>query len=556
MNCHRHPHKRVVAVCRECGKGFCIECVRETDQTTLCPDCHRLRIDEFSREFASPERAEDAATRAAEAAEGSGHFEGTLEATITPSSRPEMPEGYAKASHVEPEKKEVFPARGTGAGRLWKAIRKGKRPGRARKTSRKESGEEILPLARTAGQIEQEAGEETNILSLGPDEDFSELSKAVEKRGFRLARRGRSEGKGLPKEEILLESEERTSRGAAVVREERAEAPAPEVEEGGDAARPPDGRGMTASAKPGRGSGETRVPGLAYPDRAVRGEEAVLDAVVSRLLRPEGDRREGRPTGGARETSTPAGDGVEEVLSALLKPEEGSPARAREGQRGKAAAPRERFAHARTYSATTEEAAPAVSREERHVAEERRKRRDERERRWSFLAQPRASEHTEIASSWWKAALFISLMLVLGAVLWAVPNTYLVPKDTEYGIHAVAIGILLGLLFWWKAGRKHGTKLAVQAALVTFFALFLGEFLHWFLIITKNAALRTVFFDLISFRFIWEHGAEVMRHTMEAMFPSAFLWIMLMPTLLAFIIGFGMPPIPEIFLQFGRAVRE
>jgi hypothetical protein len=31
---------------------------------------------------------------------------------------------------------------------------------------------------------------------------------------------------------------------------------------------------------------------------------------------------------------------------------------------------------------------------------------------------------------------------------------------------------------------------------------------------------------------------------------------MVMPTLLAFIVGFGMPPIPEIFFQFGRAVRE
>ncbi|WP_287152686.1 hypothetical protein [Candidatus Solincola tengchongensis] len=244
------------------------------------------------------------------------------------------------------------------------------------------------------------------------------------------------------------------------------------------------------------------------------------------------------------------------MLSALLRPEAEVPGRAGAGRGGAATVPRDKLADARALSSTAEEVAPGISREVRRSAEERRKVRGERERRWSFLAQPRASEHTELASSWWKATLFILLMLVLGVVLWAVPNAYLVPKDTEYGIHAVALGILLGLLFWWKAGRKHGTKLAVQAALVTFFALFLGEFLHWFLIITKNAALRTVFFDLISFRFIWEHGAEVMRHTMEAMFPGAFIWIMIMPTLLAFIIGFGMPPIPEIFLQFGRAVRE
>jgi hypothetical protein len=39
------------------------------------------------------------------------------------------------------------------------------------------------------------------------------------------------------------------------------------------------------------------------------------------------------------------------------------------------------------------------------------------------------------------------------------------------------------------------------------------------------------------------------------MFPIAFLWILLMPTVTAFIIGFGMPPIPEVFLQFWRALR-
>ena len=146
-------------------------------------------------------------------------------------------------------------------------------------------------------------------------------------------------------------------------------------------------------------------------------------------------------------------------------------------------------------------------------------------------------------------------MLLLGAVLWAVPNAYLIPKDQEYGIHAVAIGFIIGIAFWWKAGKKHSTKLAVQASLTTLFALFIGEFLHWFLIITKYSALRTIFFDLISFKFLWENGADIMRYTMEAMFPIAFLWLLFLPTLTAFIVGFGMPPIPEIFVQIWRAFK-
>jgi len=134
-------------------------------------------------------------------------------------------------------------------------------------------------------------------------------------------------------------------------------------------------------------------------------------------------------------------------------------------------------------------------------------------------------------------------------------NAYLIPRDTEYGAVAIVIGVLVGLAFWWKAGRKHGTKLAVQASLVTFFALFLGEFLHWFLIIVKHKAFRTIFFDLVSFRFIWENGAEIMRNVVEAMFPTGFLLLLILPTLAAFIIAFGMPPIPEVFAQFWRALR-
>ncbi|MGQ9758812.1 MAG: hypothetical protein ACUVRX_11780 [Actinomycetota bacterium] len=270
--------------------------------------------------------------------------------------------------------------------------------------------------------------------------------------------------------------------------------------------------------------------------------------MVARLLLP-GDTGSGRAEQKTEREpgGTLASEGVEEILSTLLHPGTGTKAGSR-AEREETTDNLNRAEGVASSTAVAEEVLPRVFRESLRKKEERGE-------RWSLLAQPRASEHTELATSWWRAGLFVILMLLLGVVLWALPNAYLVPRDTEYGIHAVAIGILLGILFWWKAGKRHGTKLAVQAALATFFALFLGEFLHWFFIIAKNDALRTIFFDLVSFRFLWEYGPEIMRKTMEAMFPGAFIWIMIMPTLLAFIIGFGMPPIPEIFLQFGRAAR-
>jgi hypothetical protein len=160
-----------------------------------------------------------------------------------------------------------------------------------------------------------------------------------------------------------------------------------------------------------------------------------------------------------------------------------------------------------------------------------------------------------VGKSWWRAAIFIALVLLAGAVIWAVVNVYLIPGDEEHGLFVLFIGVAVGIAFWWKAGRKHGTKLAVQASLTTFFALFIGEFLLWFLTIMRFSAFRTIFFDLISFKFLWENGGEIMRYIMEAMFPTNFIWLLLLPTAIAFIIGFGLPPIPEIFPQFWHALR-
>jgi hypothetical protein len=52
LNCPRHPQKRTVTACKDCGAGFCIDCVRETDQTTLCPECYRRKLGELAREYA------------------------------------------------------------------------------------------------------------------------------------------------------------------------------------------------------------------------------------------------------------------------------------------------------------------------------------------------------------------------------------------------------------------------------------------------------------------------------------------------------------------------
>ena len=106
-------------------------------------------------------------------------------------------------------------------------------------------------------------------------------------------------------------------------------------------------------------------------------------------------------------------------------------------------------------------------------------------------------------------------------------------------------GAATGLLFWWKAGKKHSTKLAVQSGLVALFGLMGGEFLLWALIILKERAFRTVFIDIISFKFIWEYGGEILADMAKAMFPAMFLVILLLPAAVAFVIGYGMPPSPR-----------
>lgn len=442
MNCPRHPNKRAVASCGDCGADFCIECVRETDQTGYCYDCFRRKINGMAREFAEPVQKEE-----------------PERASVLDAMRPspyETPAPEAEARPAEPAAPERPPAAGRAA--VSEGVPTAP-AGKARIGLRRDSSARKKPSRKADPRRE---GRDEDFLAQGPDEDFSMLSG---ERGGRMARRLRSarpmaEGDGAPAAEVR-------SKAAP------AEAPAP------------------------------TEPGAHGTKQAAASEDSLLDDVVSTLLRPQED------------TGTPA-------PAAAEAPAEEVPAV--EGGAGEAVA------------------AKAAGREE--AAD-----------RWAFLAQPRAKEHTILATSWWRSALFIALMLLTGIVLWAAPNAFLFPGEKEYGIHAILVGIVLGILFWWKAGKKHGTKLAVQAALTTFFALALGEFVHWTLEIVKNDALRTIFFDLVSFKFLWENGAEIMKHTIEAMFPAAFLWILVLPGLSAFIIGFGMPPVPEIFFQFGRAIR-
>ncbi len=404
MNCPRHPNKRAVASCKDCGGQFCIECVRETDQTTLCPDCYRRKMGDIAREFAAP-------------------------------APPRAGRGPAPDPTTAPAE---------------------------------------------------------DFLSQGPDDDFSSLATRPPRSGRRRGRRA-----------SRITAARRDPGGEAAGAKEPAERE--EAPQAG-AEPPPRAKRALSAASGGPAS-----------------EDELLQDVMSTLLKPQGAAH------GAAAGETGASAAGEDAAGVLL--------RARKRAKRARVEAREKRKAKKALAAMDADGGSGPS------------------QRWSFLAQPRSVEYTLIADSWWRAAAFVALMFLLGMALWALPNAYLIPKDQEYGIHAVLIGILLGLAFWWKASRKHSTKLAVQAALTTFFALFIGEFLHWFLVVVRFRALRTIFFDLVSFRFLWENGGEVLKYTVEAMFPAAFLWLLFLPALAAFIVGFGMPPIPEIFFQAWHALR-
>ncbi len=440
MNCPRHPEKRTVIACKDCGAEFCMDCVRETDQTTLCPECYRRKLSGITEEYVFAE------------SEKGGR---------------ETPLSLAQKPEPQVTKREKLRA-GRAARKQELAARRERLIERRAPEILPEAPPETIRSVAEPQPADTKAGPaEEDFLARGPDEDFSFLEPEKKDKKPKV-------------------------RWVAKTREKEETAESAEIEQ---------------------------VASVAPPS-----SDDLISDVVSTLLMP-----------GAEE------DLVEEILPVEIPAMEIPEERPRQK-------PREKPQRQRREK-------PERVRAPKRTAEEIRAAREERMQRWSFLAQPRASEDTAIASNRLRATGFVALMLLLGAFLWALPNAYLIPKDTEYGIHSLLIGIIMGLLFWWKAGKKHGNKLAIQAALVTFFSLFIGEFLNSFLIIMKNQALRTIFFDLVSFKFLWENGAKIFQQYINAMFPLAFLWILLLPGAAAFAIGFGMPPIPEVIFEIGRAFK-
>jgi len=48
MDCERHPGQEAIGQCLECGKGICPQCVTETDQVLICPECFQKEIDRIA----------------------------------------------------------------------------------------------------------------------------------------------------------------------------------------------------------------------------------------------------------------------------------------------------------------------------------------------------------------------------------------------------------------------------------------------------------------------------------------------------------------------------
>ncbi len=180
--------------------------------------------------------------------------------------------------------------------------------------------------------------------------------------------------------------------------------------------------------------------------------------------------------------------------------------------------------------------------------------REETRRRWSFMYEPRRTAETALASTRIRAGLFAAAIILAASLLWSLPNAFLFPGDAEYAIHGIGIGIGIGLLLWWKAGRAHSTRLALQAGGLTLAALFCGEMLHWTFVIASNSFFRTVF-NVISTRFFFTNLPDVMGKLLPELFPFNFVVILVLPSLLAFAIGFGAPPIPELFIEGARSLR-
>lgn len=521
MSCLRHPAKREISACKDCGAGFCVDCVRETDQTTYCFNCYRRRLDEVAREVSRPTVKKEEAAKAPVVSE-------------KPSPRAEAaPRVSGEAAPVRERPREPAPS-------VMKRFGRGKK-----------KAKEKAPAKRAPEALRDD------FLAQGPDEDFSMLAKEKGVSG-RTRRRKTvqvapdanppvAEVTEAPPDEEKLPPEESAAASRisddALLRDVVSTLFRPDT---GDV-KPAAAKVVTPRAE--EAAEKTARAKAARDERVAKAREALEKASAAEEAALEIAREKAKVDEAAVEAAKAEEPKAEEAPAEAPKA-----AKARARAEAKAAKARVKAEAAAAKVAGIEVEGPAKRRGAR-TAGEAGIRGEGRAERWSFIAQPRSTELTKLSTAWWRTALFVALMLLTGAVLWAVPNAYLIPKDQEYGIHAFFIGAIIGVAFWWKAGKKHGTKLAVQAALVTFFSLVIGEFLHWILIIVKNQAFRNIFFDLISFRFLWENGPTIMRNTIEVMFPVAFIWLLLLPSAVAFLVGFGMPPIPEIIFQIGRVLR-
>lgn len=48
MDCERHPGQEAIGRCLECGKGICSQCVTETSQVLVCPECFQKEVDRIA----------------------------------------------------------------------------------------------------------------------------------------------------------------------------------------------------------------------------------------------------------------------------------------------------------------------------------------------------------------------------------------------------------------------------------------------------------------------------------------------------------------------------
>ena len=51
MDCKWHPGQEPYLTCLQCGQKFCRECIRETNDTNHCPECHRAHVDRLASQM-------------------------------------------------------------------------------------------------------------------------------------------------------------------------------------------------------------------------------------------------------------------------------------------------------------------------------------------------------------------------------------------------------------------------------------------------------------------------------------------------------------------------